>query len=83
MTVVHFTNPLTQRQTGPKAWIKKIIGRPIGGVDDNIKRNKYNDMLINQYEGKEPIFDIAKIESTFPDSSRFSFSKDRNMLFFA
>ncbi len=33
-------------------------------------------MLIKQYEGKEPIFDIAKIESTFPDGTRSSFTKD-------
>ncbi len=76
MTIIHFTNPLTQRQTGIKASIKKIIGRPIGGVEDNIKRNEYNEMLIKQYEGKEPIFDIAKIQSTFPDGTRCSFTKD-------
>ena len=76
MIIIHFTNPLTQRQTGLKTWIKKVIGRPIGGVDDNIKRNEYNEMLIKQYEGKEPIFDIAKIQSTFPDGTRCSFSKD-------
>jgi disulfide oxidoreductase YuzD len=76
MIIIHFTNPLTQRQTGLKTWIKKVIGRPIGGVDDNIKRNEYNEMLIKLYEGKEPIFDIAKIQSTFPDGTRCSFSKD-------
>jgi disulfide oxidoreductase YuzD len=76
MIIIHFTNPLTQRQTGLKTWIKKVIGRPIGGVDDNIKRNEYNEMLIKQYEGKEPIFDIAKIQSTYPDGTRCSFTKD-------
>jgi len=75
MIIIHFTNPLTQRQIGPKAWIKKIIGRP-GSVENNIKRNEYNEILIKQYEGKEPIFDIAKIQSTFPNGSRCSFTKD-------
>ena len=76
MVIIHFTTPLTQRQTGIKASIKKLIGRPIGGVDDNIKRNEYNEMLIKKYEGKEPVLDIAKIESTFPDGTRETFSQD-------
>ena len=65
MTIVHFTEPLTSVQTGPKAWIKKIIGRTIGGVDDNIKRN-----------GKEPVFDIVRIQSTFPDGTRATLIRD-------
>ena len=76
LTIIHFTTPLTQRQTGIKASIKKLIGRPVGGVDDNIKRNEYNEMLRKEYEGKGSLFDIAKIESTFPDGTRCSFTKD-------
>jgi disulfide oxidoreductase YuzD len=76
MIIIHFTTPLTQRQTGIKASIKKLIGRPIGGVADNIKRNEYNEMLLKRYEGKEPILDIAKIESTYPDGTRETFSQD-------
>ena len=76
ITIIHFTTPLTQRQTGIKASIKKLIGRPVGGVDDNIKRNEYNEMLRKEYEEKEPLFDIAKIESTFPNGTRCSFTKD-------
>jgi len=73
---LNMTTPLTTNQTGIKASIKKLIGRPVGGVDDNIKRNEYNEMLRKEYEGKEPLFDIAKIESTFPDGTRCSFTKD-------
>ena len=76
MIIIHFTTPLTQIQTGIKASIKKLIGRSIGGVDDNIKRNEYNEMLLKRYDGKEPVFDIAKIESTYPDGTRSSFTKD-------
>ena len=43
---IHVTVPLTTRQTGIKAWIKKLIGRPVGGYDDNIKRNQFNELLI-------------------------------------
>ena len=73
---VHMTVPLTAAQTGLKVWIKKIIGRPIGGYEDNIKREQFNAVLLKEYEGKEPIFDLAKIESTAPDGSRAVFEKD-------
>ncbi|MBW2608023.1 MAG: hypothetical protein JRD05_10355 [Deltaproteobacteria bacterium] len=33
-------------------------------------------MLRKEYDGKEPVFDIAKIESTFPNGTRCSFTKD-------
>ena len=75
---IHVTIPLKVVQKGPKAWIKKFIGRPIGGYADNIKRNEYNEMLLKKYVGKEPIFDIAKIESTFPDGTRNIFKKNGN-----
>lgn len=76
MEIIHFTVPLTQRQTGWKASIKKIIGKEIGGVPDNMRRTNYNEILVKEYLGKDPILDIAKIESTFPDGTRCSFDKD-------
>jgi len=72
-TFVHVTVPLRIVQRGPKVWIKTIINRPIGGYADNINRNRYNDLLRQAYQGKEPIFDLADIESTFSDGSRSSF----------
>jgi len=76
VTFVHLTVPLMAAQTGPKVWIKKIIGRAIGGYEDNIKREQFNAMIIKEYSGKEPIFDLARIESTAPDGSRAIFEKD-------
>jgi hypothetical protein len=73
---VHWTVPITTLQTGPKAFIKKIIGRPLSGYDDNIKREQFNAMLRKEYSGKEPVFDLAAIESTKPDGSRLSFIKN-------
>jgi len=75
-TFVHVTVPVRIVQTGVRVWIKKVIGRPIGGYDDNIKRNQFNELLRKEYNGKEPIFDLAKIESTSPDGTRSAFSKD-------
>ena len=73
---IHVTVPLTARQSGIKAWIKKLIGRPVRGVDDNIKRNQFNELLRQEYDGKGPIFDLEKIESTYPDGRRMLFEKD-------
>ena len=71
---LHTTVPLTTIQSGVKASIKKVIGRPLAGVQENIKRNLFNELLRNEFGETDPIFDIAKIESTFPDGQRSSFT---------
>lgn len=79
---VHFTVPLTVVQSGIRANIKKIIGKPLGGVAANIKRNQYNNLLRKTYSGKEAIFDLANIESTREDGSRVTFG-DNNKQYYA
>ena len=74
VTYVHITVPLMTVQTGPKAWIKKLIGRPIDGYEDNIGRGGYNRRLRSEYGTKDPLFDLAALESTFPDGRRCTFS---------
>jgi hypothetical protein len=81
-TFVHFTVPLTTIQTGIKANIKKIIGRTLGGYEENIKRNIYNRMIIEKYFGKEPVFDLASIESTSPDGKRVFFNSAGEKYFY-
>ena len=73
---VHITAPLTTIQTGIKAEIKKILGKQPAGIEENIIRNRYNDLMRETYGSKEPIFDLAKIESTLPDGSRSTFEVD-------
>jgi len=73
---VHWTVPLMTVQTGPKAFIKRIIGKTLGGYSDNIKREQYNAMLRKEYGNREPVFDLAAIESTNPDGSRLSFNQN-------
>jgi hypothetical protein len=75
---VHITVPIKVVQTGPRAWIKKIIGRPIGGHAGNIKRNEFNDLVRKEYTGKEPVFDLAMVESTDPNGSRNLFKVNSN-----
>ena len=76
LTLVHMTVPLTVVQTGPKAWVKRLIGRPVWGIDQNIARTEFNDLMRRQYQGREPLFDIASLEATRPDGSRNQFDLD-------
>lgn len=73
-TFLHVTMPLRTIQTGWKVSVKNLIGRPIGGYADNAKRHEYNELLRAEYRGREPMFDLAAIESTRADGSRMSFS---------
>lgn len=73
--IIHFTTPLTKIQTGPKVWIKKLIGRTTT-TDDNIKRNEYNKMILAKYKDDGSVFDLAAVESTLPDGARSLFKKD-------
>ncbi len=78
-TFVHFTVPLLRRnKTSILDAVKKLIGKDDGFFADshNIARNHFNELLRKQYKNKEPLFDLAQIESTFPDGSRCTFSKD-------
>ncbi len=72
-TFVHMTMPLRVIQTGWKVTVKNLLGRAIGGYADNTKRQQYNEMLRAEYGGKQPVFDVAAIESTRTDGSRVSF----------
>ncbi len=64
---VHATLPLTTVQTGPKAWVKRLLGRSPYGTVENVRRDEYNRLLRATYAGREPIFDLARLESTEPD----------------
>jgi len=78
-TFIHFTVPLLKKsKTSLKSLIKKILGKNGGFFDNqhNIKRNEFNDLLRNEFEGKEPVFDLSKLESTHPDGSMETFTKD-------
>jgi len=60
---IHVTVPLTSG-SGLKGFIKKLIGR-----DFNPRRNKYNNLLKNEYS-KDKILDLAAMESTSEDGKR-------------
>ena len=66
---VHVTAPLTTAQTGFKALAKRLLGRAPYGTIENVRRAQYNELLRRAYAGREPLFDLARLESTTPDGS--------------
>ena len=68
-TFVHLTVPLTTVQSGPKAFVKWLLGRAPYGAVENEVREAYNARLREAYSGRQPFFDIARIEATAPDGS--------------
>lgn len=67
---VHVTVPLTTVQGGPRAWVKGLMGKAPHGFLENARRDEYNALLRTEYAGREPLFDLAQIESTLPDGGR-------------
>jgi len=63
-TFVHVTAPLTTVQRGAKAWVKELLGRPVWGISENVQREAFNQLMRQTYGGKEPLFDLAKLQST-------------------
>jgi hypothetical protein len=64
-TFVPVTALLTTVQTGPKALIKKLIGKEPAGYEENARRKVFNDMLRSHYASRNVLFDIAAVESRF------------------
>lgn len=80
LQIVHITVPLTVAELGPKAWIRGLLGQATR-QDANVKRNEFNRLLLQTYAGKEPIFDLAKVESTHADGSRSYFMRNGEMIY--
>jgi lysophospholipase L1-like esterase len=66
-TFVHVTAPLSTVQGGAKAMLKRVMGKQPYGLVENVRREEYNALLRQAYRGKEPFFDLARVESTAPD----------------
>lgn len=74
VTFIHVTTPLISNNMTIKDWIKKILGRSEKNDADNVARNKYNVLIRNRFDGREPILDLAEYESTYPNGKRNLFS---------
>jgi hypothetical protein len=69
LKILHVTTPLYAHAWGVKGFIKSLIK----GDVSNIKRNEFNKLMISKYRDIDPIYDLAKIESTLPDGSKVTF----------
>ncbi len=76
VTFVHVTVPLTVTQGGIKGYLKNALGSGAWGERENARRHAYNELLRARYGGKEPLFDLAAVESTAEDGSRQTFERD-------
>lgn len=65
-TFLRVTAPLTTIPTGPKAFVKRLIGRD-HNREDNAVREEFNRLVRGAWQGPEPLFDLARLESTRPD----------------
>jgi hypothetical protein len=72
LTIVHVTMPLTTTESGLRGFVKQLLHRGTQ-VELNAIRNRYNELLRDHYRAKEPVFDLAALESTRVDGGR-SFS---------
>lgn len=74
--LVHITLPLTVM---PSLW-RRIVGtvrqRPNRIAHDNLARAHYNQLLMQAYAGKAPVFDLAAIESTLPSGRVLRYKLD-------
>jgi len=84
VTFVHVTVPVTVVQTGPKAVVKRMLGRAPGGYADNIRREQFNALMRREYAEREPLFDLAAIESTDAEGTqqRFEFNGQSGLALF-
>jgi hypothetical protein len=62
VTFVPVTAPLTFIQGGPKAWMKKLLGRTPAGFVDNANRQAFNENLRRHFSRTE-LFDLARVEA--------------------
>jgi len=60
---VAVTAPLMAAQTGPKAWVKQLIGKQPNGYLDNARRAEFNTLLRERYLAAGRLFDLARIEA--------------------
>lgn len=66
MKVVHATLPLVT-DIGTLRYAAAAVRRLPSGREQNLIRHRYNELLRQTYEGKDPIFDLARLESTRAD----------------
>ena len=71
----HVTFPLVPRPMDLKSRVRRMLGLREWTDASNAKRHEFNEKLRRTFAG-DPIFDLARIESTLPDGTVVSFEVD-------
>ena len=79
--IIHTTVPLVTDNPSIKNAIKRSLGRGESSCYENKIKNEYNEMVLKEYMGKEPVFDLARVESTRMDGTRVTCSKNGDSFF--
>ena len=79
MIFIHFSVPVTATPNDFKGRIKRFFGLSSGEQRDNIKRNQFNEKLRKEYRTEKTLFDLAELQSTFPDGSKAFFKNGNKM----
>jgi hypothetical protein len=66
---VHVTVPLTSVPGGAKSAVKRMLGRAPVELLENLRREEYNALVRKAYGGREPLFDLARVEASRPDGT--------------
>ena len=66
---VHITAPLTAVDSGPLARLLRLLGQAPHGIVENSNRDDYNELLRQTFQGREPVFDLALLQSTLTDGT--------------
>ncbi|MGP8330472.1 MAG: hypothetical protein ACT6FF_09185 [Methanosarcinaceae archaeon] len=69
LQILHVTTPLTVHSAGFRETIRNFLK----GDLPNMKRCEFNTLLREKYQSTEPFFDLAQIESTYPNNTRSVF----------
>lgn len=64
----HVTVPLMERPSDLKSSLRRLLGREVWEDASNARRAEFNQRLLEAF-GADPVFDLARAESTGPDGS--------------
>jgi hypothetical protein len=60
---LHITVPLFARDDDWRAGVRRLIGRSVPRTLDNAKRQELSELMRGRYSGREPVFDLARLEA--------------------
>ena len=72
VTVLHSTIPLRTFDSGLSARAARLFGRRTEW-EAAVARHHYNELIRAEFGGREPLFDLARVEARRPDGSISSF----------